>query len=811
MRQAGRYMAEYRALRQKYTLLQLCRTPDLATEVTLQPLRRIEVDAAILFSDLLLPLDPMGIPFDFVNGEGPSIERPVRIGRRHRSRCSRSIRVKRWATRFDAIRQVKRELAGAVPLIGFAGAPFTLASYAIEGGHSNNFALTKALMYGDPGGLASLRRQAGDRRRRLPGRADRGRRRRGAGVRLVGRRAQRGRLPGVRAAPHAKDLSRASRARGVPTIHFGVGTGAILHEMREAGGDVIGADWRIPLDEAWERIGADRGIQGNLDPTLLLGPRERLFKGAADVLRARRRPARPHLQSRTRHPAVHSGRERAGAGALRPPSYRRDACVDSRRRSSAAAIQPELTGRSWRHRHRRRGIAGFSAAWELRRGSPLVLEQRRAPGGVILTEHVDGFVIDAGPDALLVQKPAAIDLCRELGLGDRLFPTLAAAHGLRRCAAAARAAARSIGAGHSDAASRRFSRRALFSWPGKLRMALELSSSAHARRRGRVDRQLHAPPVRREAVTYLAEPLLAGIHAGDVDRLSMRALVPAAGRRRTHARQRAARVCRRRHARAAPRPVRRRFHVAARRASRSSWTRSSHRLPAATIRYGVDGRSIERIRAVSRSRCARDELIDARAVIVAVSRVGRGADAGVDRCGADRSHLREIPYASSATVAIALAPRTDPPPAGRDRDSSCRAPSGATLMAASWVSSKWPHRAPAGRVLLRGFVGGAYDPAMLDAERRRDLRGAVFGELAARLEHHRRAALHARVPLAARECRSTKSDICSAWREIDQRLADAPGLVCHRQRVPRHRASPTASPTAAQPAREAGAITWLKR
>src|SRR5262245_19215982 len=149
MRQAGRYMSEYRALRERYSLLELCRTPDLATEVTLQPLRRIDLDAAILFSDLLLPLEPMGIDFDFVRGEGPAIENPIR--------SEQDIdRIRRFEPRealspvLDAIRLVQKELAGRVPLIGFAGAPFTLASYAIEGGHSTNFAKTKALMYGHP-------------------------------------------------------------------------------------------------------------------------------------------------------------------------------------------------------------------------------------------------------------------------------------------------------------------------------------------------------------------------------------------------------------------------------------------------------------------------------------------------------------------------------------------------------------------------------------------------------------------------------------------------------------------------------------
>src|SRR5690349_2528971 len=149
MRQAGRYMKEYRALREQYSLLELCRTPDLATEVTLQPVRRIEVDAAILFSDLLLPLDPMGIRFDFVKGEGPAIENPI-------NSPADIDALRKFDPReslghvLTAITQIQRELAGKVPLIGFAGPPFTLASYAIEGGHSNNFAKTKSIMYDHP-------------------------------------------------------------------------------------------------------------------------------------------------------------------------------------------------------------------------------------------------------------------------------------------------------------------------------------------------------------------------------------------------------------------------------------------------------------------------------------------------------------------------------------------------------------------------------------------------------------------------------------------------------------------------------------
>ncbi len=289
MRQAGRYMADYRALRQNYTLLQLCRTPDLATEITLQPVRRIEVDAAILFSDLLLPLEPMGIPFDFVKDEGPAIEHPIRS-------ADDIDRVRAIDPReslpftFEAIRQIKRELAGRVPLIGFAGAPFTLASYAVEGGHSSTFALTKSLMYGDP---AAWHRLA-DRLATVVADYLVAQIEAGADVvqvfdSWVG--ALNAEDYREFALPHSQKIFHAIRNRGVPAIHFGVATGSILHVMREAGGDVLGADWRTPLDEAWERIGSDRAIQGNLDPTLLLGPRERLLAGARDVLeRARGRP-----------------------------------------------------------------------------------------------------------------------------------------------------------------------------------------------------------------------------------------------------------------------------------------------------------------------------------------------------------------------------------------------------------------------------------------------------------------------------------------------------------------------------------------
>ncbi len=282
-------MSEYRALRERYSLLELCRTPDLATEVTLQPLRRIEVDAAILFSDLLLPLEPLGIAFDFIRGEGPAIDNPIESE-------ADIDRLRRFDPRealsyvFEAIRLIQRELAGRIPLIGFAGAPFTLASYAIEGGHSNNFARTKSLMYGSPAAWHRLCERLADMTTDyLAAQIE-------AGVDAV--QVFDSWVGALNAGdyrefilPHTRRIFEGLARFDVPTIHFGVGTGSILAELREAGGGVIGADWRTPLDEAWQRIGFDRAIQGNLDPTLLLGPIDRALAATDDILeRAAGRP-----------------------------------------------------------------------------------------------------------------------------------------------------------------------------------------------------------------------------------------------------------------------------------------------------------------------------------------------------------------------------------------------------------------------------------------------------------------------------------------------------------------------------------------
>jgi uroporphyrinogen decarboxylase len=289
MRQAGRYMADYRALRERYSLLELCRTPELATRITLQPVDAIDVDAAIIFSDLLLPFTPMGLAFDFVKGEGPKIEQPLRTE-------ADIERLRLFEPReglgyvLEAIQMTKRELDGRVPLIGFAGAPFTLASYAIEGGPSRDFARTKALMYGHPEAWHRLcERLSQVVSSFVVAQVEAG----AQAIQIFDSWVGALSAEDYRefALPHTAAVFDALKPTGVPTIHFGTGTSTILTDLAAAGGDVIGVDWRIPLDVAWDRLGPDHAVQGNLDPTLLLGPRHRLLRAAEDVLqRAGGRP-----------------------------------------------------------------------------------------------------------------------------------------------------------------------------------------------------------------------------------------------------------------------------------------------------------------------------------------------------------------------------------------------------------------------------------------------------------------------------------------------------------------------------------------
>lgn len=270
MRQAGRYMPEYRALRANHSMLELCRTPELAVQVTLQPVRALPVDAAILFADILLPLEPMGAPFDFAKGEGPVIFEPVRS-----VEAVEKLRVfepeEGLGYVLETLRLLRGELAGRCPLIGFAGAPFTLASYLIEGGKSAHFEKTKAFMYSETAAWHSLMGKLAEvTRRYLRAQITAG----AEVVQLFDSWVGQLSLDDYRTyvQPHVKDVLQDVMSTGVPVIHFGTGTATLLEAMRDAGGTVIGVDWREPIGNAWKRIGYDHAVQGNFDPCALFAP-----------------------------------------------------------------------------------------------------------------------------------------------------------------------------------------------------------------------------------------------------------------------------------------------------------------------------------------------------------------------------------------------------------------------------------------------------------------------------------------------------------------------------------------------------------
>jgi uroporphyrinogen decarboxylase len=291
MRQAGRYMPEYRAARAEQSILEICHRPKLVAQISLQPVERLGVDAAIVFADILLPFEPLGLGLSYAAGNGPKIWRPIRRPA-DVDKLEPVDPAQQLAYALEGVRQTKAALAArfpAVPLIGFAGGPFTLASYAIEGGTSRNFTVTKQFMYERPKAWQDLMEKLST---------------------LVGRflalQAEAGAdalqlfdsWVGCLSAddyreyvlPYTRRSIEMAAATGVPIIHFGTNTATLLEAMTEAGGDVIGVDWRIPLDAAWARIG-ERAIQGNLDPAVLLGPRDQIERRAHEVLRrADRRP-----------------------------------------------------------------------------------------------------------------------------------------------------------------------------------------------------------------------------------------------------------------------------------------------------------------------------------------------------------------------------------------------------------------------------------------------------------------------------------------------------------------------------------------
>ena len=280
-------MPQYRKLRQRHSILDLCHNPELAAAVTLQPVERLGVDAAILFADILLPFEPLRLGLRFASGEGPVIDRPIRDAGDVERLPSFNVEAELGFV-LDAIRLARRALPADVPLIGFAGAPFTLASYAIEGGASRTFTKTKQLMYQAPDTWHLLLSKLAD----LVGLYLAAQARAGAqALQLfdswVGCLSPDDYRTYVQ--PHSRKALTLAKDAGVPLIHFGTGTATFLEDFTAAGGDVISVDWRIPLDAAWSRIG-DRAIQGNLDPAALLAPAGERTRQVRDILaRAGRR------------------------------------------------------------------------------------------------------------------------------------------------------------------------------------------------------------------------------------------------------------------------------------------------------------------------------------------------------------------------------------------------------------------------------------------------------------------------------------------------------------------------------------------
>jgi uroporphyrinogen decarboxylase len=290
MRQAGRSLPEYRALRSGMGMLDACSTPDLITEITLQPVRRYGVDAAIFFSDIVVPLRAIGIGIDIKPGVGPVVDHPVRAAAD--LAALRPLVPDDVPYIAEAITNLTAELGGT-PLIGFAGGPFTLASYLVDGGPSKNFETTKALMYGQPDLWADLMRRLADitigfLQVQVAAGA--------SAVQLFDSWAGALSADDYRSCvlPHSRRIFDALAASGVPRIHFGVNTGELLGLMGEAGADVVGVDWRVPLDEAVSRVEPGKALQGNLDPAILMAPWEVVEQRALQVL-DRGRTAEGHI------------------------------------------------------------------------------------------------------------------------------------------------------------------------------------------------------------------------------------------------------------------------------------------------------------------------------------------------------------------------------------------------------------------------------------------------------------------------------------------------------------------------------------
>ncbi len=282
MRQAGRYMKVYRDLKEKHTFLELCKTPELACEVTLQPLDVLGVDAAIIFADILLPLEPMGTGLEFTAGDGPSIPRPVRT-RKDVEALKPVNSEEQLGYVGEAIQMVRGEISGKMPLIGFSAAPFTLASYMVEGGKSKDFTTTKLMMYEEPGmwtllmtkvaavlvDYLKMQVKAGAQALQVFD----------SWVGCLGPADYKKYI-----LPHTRRLFKELESTGVPVINFSTGTSTMLPLVRQSGGDVMSIDWRIDLDDAWQQIGHETPLQGNLDPNILFAPIPVIREKVHDIL-----------------------------------------------------------------------------------------------------------------------------------------------------------------------------------------------------------------------------------------------------------------------------------------------------------------------------------------------------------------------------------------------------------------------------------------------------------------------------------------------------------------------------------------------
>jgi len=273
MRQAGRYMAEYRAVRKHHSILEICKTPAIAAEVTITAAEKLDVDAAIIFADLLLPLEVMGLPFHFSAGEGPVIEEPLRTTKAVKAlRTDRSADLNYVA---ESIRLVVKHFGEKLPVIGFCGAPFTLASYMIEGGSSRNYIHAKKMMYNNPAAWETLMEKlievlAAYSEEQVRGGAD--------ALQIFDSWVGCLSVEDYRryALPHTRKLVQRLKKTGVPIIYFGTDTATLLPAMKETGAQVIGVDWRMPLDLGWKSLNYEGAVQGNLDPVTLFADQKEL-------------------------------------------------------------------------------------------------------------------------------------------------------------------------------------------------------------------------------------------------------------------------------------------------------------------------------------------------------------------------------------------------------------------------------------------------------------------------------------------------------------------------------------------------------